>query len=227
MPPDAPLRLRCYADQPARRTLQIVGDLAALLVVLLAIWLGHQANDGIDGLGERVLRVDSAASSLSSGLDETGDVLSRAPLVGDDAAEPLRRAAESSDGIGRASRDTAATIDTVGTAVGVGVTLAVLLAAAPWWLPNRIRFVVTATLLDRYLRGGGDPDLLALRALARQPVTLLVRRYPEAAAGWRAGDPDVVAALAELELGAAGLGARSLDPGSFRRGPGRPADPAG
>ncbi|HEV7384427.1 MAG TPA: hypothetical protein VGN89_06075, partial [Phenylobacterium sp.] len=48
-------------------------------------------------------------------------------------------------------------------------------------------------------------DLLALRALATQPLKRLLKVDPEIAALWRRGDPEAVEALARLELRALGL----------------------
>ena len=51
---------------------------------------------------------------------------------------------------------------------------------------------------------GPDPDLLALNALTRRPMSRL-RVVPNPADGWRRGDAAVVSALAEVELAALGL----------------------
>jgi len=48
-------------------------------------------------------------------------------------------------------------------------------------------------------------DLLALRALATQPLTRLVAIDPDIAAAWRRGDADAINRLAKLELAAEGL----------------------
>ena len=48
-------------------------------------------------------------------------------------------------------------------------------------------------------------DLLALRALARQPLRRLVTMGPDLANGWRDGDPATLDALAALELRSLGL----------------------
>jgi len=56
------------------------------------------------------------------------------------------------------------------------------------------------------LRGGrGGADLLALRALANQPLRRLAKIDPDPVAAWRRGDATAVDALARLELGRLGL----------------------
>ncbi|NNH54440.1 hypothetical protein HLB15_19615, partial [Promicromonospora citrea] len=52
---------------------------------------------------------------------------------------------------------------------------------------------------------GGDPALLALRALANQPLRALARVTDDPVAAWRSGDEDTIRALADLELRSLGL----------------------
>ena len=101
------------------------------------------------------------------------------------------------------------------TAFLAGLTTAllpVLLFALPW-LIVRIRFIRRARALTTLLSSEDPLDLLALRALATQPVGTLTRVSPTPAHDWRIGRPDVVARLAALELRRAGV---ALD---ARKGP--------
>jgi len=189
-----------YAASTARRTRQVILDLVVLTWVLVAVWLGAQVHDATTAVADQVARVDSAGSDLAGGLAEAGDVLEETPVIGDEVASPFEGAAGSSADIAQAGADSAASIETLGTWLGVGTALGLVLLVAPWYVPQRVRFVLTATLVSRYLTRDGDPDLLALRALARQPVDRIVRHVPDAARRWRAGDPEAVASLAELEL---------------------------
>ena len=73
------------------------------------------------------------------------------------------------------------------------------------WLLLRLRFVRRATAAQRFIDADADLDLFALRALARQPMHRLARVSDDPAGAWRAQDPDVVRALALLELRDSGL----------------------
>jgi hypothetical protein len=73
------------------------------------------------------------------------------------------------------------------------------------WLPLRNAFVRKATAARELAHASDDLDLFALRALARQPLTVLVKIDPDPAAAWRRGDRRVTRALAELELRSEGL----------------------
>jgi hypothetical protein len=68
------------------------------------------------------------------------------------------------------------------------------------WLPLRLRWKRRAGAAAVLATAPAGRDLLALRALANQPVRRLTKLSPEVAEGWRRGDEATVEALAELEL---------------------------
>jgi hypothetical protein len=70
-----------------------------------------------------------------------------------------------------------------------------------------VRFAREATAAQRFVDSSADLDLFALRAMANQPMHRLARVSDDPVAAWRAGDPEVVRALALLELRDAGLAA--------------------
>ncbi|WP_460837910.1 hypothetical protein [Nocardioides marmoraquaticus] len=197
--------VKLYADQPARRTRQVVLDLLALAWVVLFAVLGRRVHDRVDEYAADVRRSDGAGRALADNLSGVGDVLGRAPFVGDDVRRPLDAAASGALDLAATGASVADSIELLGTVLGWLVLLVPLLLAAPYYLPARVRWIVTATVAARLLARDPDPDLWALRALVRQPVDVIARRVPGAAAGWRSGDPEVVAALAALELRSLGL----------------------
>ena len=73
-------------------------------------------------------------------------------------------------------------------------------------MPRRVAWVVEASAATRLAQAGRQAtDLLALRALATQPLPRLARLSPTVAQAWRAGDPAAIDALATLELDSLGL----------------------
>jgi hypothetical protein len=84
-----------------------------------------------------------------------------------------------------------------------GAPIVLLLAI---WLPLRLGWVVEASAATRLRRtGAAGSELLAVRALASQPLQRLARLDPAVVTGWRAGDPAATATLAALELRSLGL----------------------
>ena len=68
------------------------------------------------------------------------------------------------------------------------------------WLPLRIRWIRRASSPRRCAREPAGRDLLALRALANQPLRRLATLHPDPADAWRDGDERRGQALAALEL---------------------------
>jgi hypothetical protein len=73
------------------------------------------------------------------------------------------------------------------------------------WLPLRVRFIRRAGAAAALRASPAGRDLLALRALAKQPLPELTRIHPDVAEAWRRGDDSTVDALAALELRSLGL----------------------
>jgi hypothetical protein len=83
------------------------------------------------------------------------------------------------------------------------VAMVGVLPALVIWLPLRIRYARLAGAAVACRER--DADLLALRALTSVPVRRLRTVTDDPASSWRRGDPDVVRALAALELRRLGL----------------------
>jgi hypothetical protein len=91
------------------------------------------------------------------------------------------------------------------------VLLALVVVAVPLglvlflWLPLRLRWMRRAGVISGLRDEPAGRDLLALRALAGQPLNRLAKLGPDIAQSWRNGDAEAVDALAELELRRLGL----------------------
>lgn len=200
------LRLRwIYPERPAAVARQVLADLCVggwtTLWIRAAVWL-HDLVDRLATPGEQLERL---ADSLSVNLDATSRAIGGVPLVGDSVAGPLERAAGSAHTIAGAARQqqdwahsSASTAALILVVVPLGLVLFV-------WLPRRVRRSRRIAVCAELRTTAAGLDLLAARAMARQPLTRLARGYPDLASGWRRGDPSAVATLAAWELRAAGL----------------------
>ena len=198
-------RVRLYPERPAAVARRAAADLLVagwlVLCVRSAFWL-HELLEKLASPGEQLERL---AGGLAIDLDSAGRHISQVPLVGDEAAEPLARAAGTAQSVADAARaqqhwahETAYLIPAVFAAVPLAYV--VLL-----WLPRRMRWARRVATIAALRDNPQGRDLLALRALATQPVSALTALGPSIAAAWRAGDTQAVQALAALELTAAGL----------------------
>ncbi|WP_225753139.1 hypothetical protein [Actinotalea sp. Marseille-Q4924] len=196
-----------YADVPALRTRQVLGDLLVLLWVLLWVGIGKAVHEQVSRLAAPGRTIEDAGRSLEDGLRSAGREVARTPLVGDDLQVPF-------EGAG----DAAASLAAAGTAVQDGVARAALLTAlavAAWpivlvlggWVVHRWRQARRLAVGRRLVATPAGRDLLALRTLAHAPLRSLT---DEDVAGWRRADPDAVARLAAR--GARDLGVRAVSP---------------
>jgi hypothetical protein len=97
------------------------------------------------------------------------------------------------------------TVENVALILGLVTAIVPIAIVGAVWLWLRLRFVTRATTAQRFVNANEDLDLFALRAMANQPLTALARISADPAGAWRRQDPDVVLALALLELRSEGL----------------------
>jgi hypothetical protein len=204
--------MKLFADTPLRRTLQVIGDLLFVAWLVLWVWIGSAVHDGTMELAAPARQTDSSATAMADQLRDAGGRLGDAPLVGDELAEPFDKAADASDGIAAAGRDTVDAVERLALLLGLSVALIPIMIVSAIHLPRRWRFVREATAGARFIDAQEDLDLFALRALANQPMRVLAKVSDDPAGAWRARDPEVVRRLAELELADVGLRPRKWPP---------------
>jgi hypothetical protein len=197
--------MKLYADAPARRARQVVGDL--LLVGWVVAWLAvarvvHETTMLLARPGEQITE---AGNGLAERMRDAGRAVDGAPLVGDELKAPFDGAGDAADRIASAGTSQAEAVGHLADWLSVCLAAIPILIALAVYLPLRWRFVRHATAAQRFVDAGEDLDLFALRALAGQPMHRLAEVSDDPAGDWRRRDPGVVRALAVLELEDAGL----------------------
>ncbi|GEK20485.1 hypothetical protein [Cellulomonas xylanilytica] len=198
-----------YAQTPWRRTVQVVADLLVIGWVVLWVRAGQWVHEVVGRLAAPGRTLEAAGSSLSDSLDSAGDTVARVPLVGDDVRAPFTAAGGAADSIADAGVEVQEGAHQIALLLGLTISAIPILLVVAVWLITRARFVSRARAATRILDSAADLDLFALRALASQPVRALARVSDDPADAWRRRDPEVVRALAALELHALGLRAPS------------------
>lgn len=194
-----------YAETPARRSRQIVADAVAVLALLCCYWLGTGVHDLTAQLAAPGRSLESGGAALAERMTDAGAAASDVPLVGDSLSEPFDQASGAARSIEEAGVKQQEVVETLALTLGWvtgGIPALVVLLL---WLPRRLRFARRATYAQRLVRGGAGLDVFAFRALARQPIEALLKLTKDPAAGWRQRDPEVIEALAALELRRLGL----------------------
>jgi hypothetical protein len=201
--------MRLYADRPDRRARQVAADLGLLLWAVVWVLVARVVHRAVLVLAEPGRALADLGGSISRTMDSAAGAAEDVPLVGDELADPfssLGDAGGSVAGAGQGAQDAVQTLATV---------LAVVLVVLPvgWmllrWAPWRLRWAREAAAADRLMADRRleppELELLAARALATAPLPVLARLPAGTGAGWRAGDPAAVRALAGLELARLGL----------------------
>jgi hypothetical protein len=206
--------MRLYADRPDRRTRQVAADAGLLAWAVLWVLVARAVHRAVLVLADPGNAVADLGRSISDTMGSAAGAAADVPVVGDELSGPfdaLGQAGGAVSGAGAGASDAVHTLATV---------LAVVLVVLPvgWlavrWLRWRLDWLREAAAADRLLRSGADglPDLelLAARAMATAPLPELARLPAGTGAGWRAGDPAALRALAGLELRRLGVRAPGL-----------------
>lgn len=201
----ADMNLKLYADTPSRLTRQAVSDVFFVFWCGLWIWIALRLHDLIVPLGAPGAKLETAGDTFAGNMAEAADAVDNVPLVGDTVREPFDKMTAAGQSLADAGRGQQEVVDKLAVFLPVALAFLAIALLAVVWLPLRLRFISRATAAQRYLVAADDVDLFALRALARQPLTQLVRIDPDPAGAWRRGDPGVIRALAALELRGEGL----------------------
>lgn len=198
--------MKLYADLPARRSRQVVGDLLFVLWILVWIQMAVVVREATLALAAPGRQIEEAGTGLARRLRDAGATVDDIPLVGDEVRVPFDGAGDAALRIADAGAAQVEAVQTLAFWLGLTVATVPILIVVAVYLPLRWRFVRAATAAKRFLDSAADLDLFALRALANQPMHRLARVSRDPAGSWRRGEPDAVRALAALELRGLGLG---------------------
>jgi hypothetical protein len=204
--------MKLYADLPVRRTAQIVADTLVLLWVAVWAWVGRLVHDATQRLAEPGRTLQGAGSGFRDQMGQAGRAVSDVPLVGDRLSEPFQRAGGAGTTIEQAGTDLVDAVNHLATLLGWVTALVPIVLVLLVWGLLRLRFARRATAAQRFIDSSADLDLFALRAMAHQPMHRIARISDDPTGAWRVRDPEVVRALALLELRDSGLRPPALSP---------------
>lgn len=199
------MSLRPYASNPARRNRQIAADVLMLVVLALLAYVAVQVHDAIGGLGGPGEDLMSAGQGLQDNLATASEAAGGVAVVGDELQAPIEEASAAAGVVTDAGARQVEVAQSAANWVGWAVFLLPALAVLALYVPRRWAYAVQAGRTRQVASSVEGADLLALRALTRQPLQKLrsVSRSP--AEEWRRGDAGTIAMLARLELDDLGL----------------------
>ncbi|PWC08100.1 hypothetical protein [Mycetocola zhujimingii] len=194
-----------YSDFGARKARQIIGDVLALFLIAVSVWLGTTVYAVIANLASFGEQMEDAGASFEEAMTEAGDTLGGVPLIGREIRVPFDGASGAGGALEAAGQGQQVAVGQLATGLGIGVAALPIIVIVVLWLIPRARFVWKARQARSVSTSGTGIDLLALRALATQDMSSLVKIHPDAMGAWRRGDEGVVRALAHLELKSSGV----------------------
>jgi hypothetical protein len=197
--------VKLYADRVPTATRQLITDLVVVVWVYLWIRAGLWVHDMVQKLGVPGEKLQSAGTGIADNLNDAGGKVGRVPLVGGQLVKPFNGAADAARSIADAGREQQQIVGKMSVIVALAAVAVPLALVLFLWLPLRLRWMRRAGVATTVRDAPAGRDLLALRALASQPLNQLAKLGPDIAQSWREGDSEAVDALAALELRRLGL----------------------
>lgn len=197
--------MKLYADTPLRRSRQIFGDLWVLAWAALSIWLATMVYDVTMKLAVPGRKMESAATTMGEKLRDAGSSVDGVPMVGDKLSKPITGAGGAADSLADAGRTQAEAVHTFAWWLAIAVAIVPVVMVLSMYIPLRLRFIRRASTHARLRDTEAGIDLLALRAITSQPLTVLDDITGDPAGDWRRENPAVIRALAAVELRDLGL----------------------
>ena len=172
---------------------------------VLAVLAGRAVYGLIDTLAGPGRLLEDAGDGLSENLGGAGENLSDIPLIGDAISAPFKGAAGAADSVAGAGQTVQDFVGTMATLAALSTAGFLILLAVLFWVLPRLFWMRRAEAARAVVYDSDGMELLALRALATRRLSRLARIGDGLLPAWRRGDPDVVRALAELEMGRLGM----------------------
>jgi hypothetical protein len=197
--------MQIYSDFAAQRSRQIAVDVFAIAAIAAWIALGAFVYSLVIDLARFGVQMQSAGSDFSRTMSDIGDTLGGVPLIGGGISGPFDAAGGVGESLEAAGRSQQEAVLNLALGLGWGIAVVPVATILVFWLVPRLRFSRQAGTTRRLVRTGVTVDMLALRALTNQKLTVLAAIDADPVSAWRRGDPEVMRALAQLELKASGV----------------------
>ena len=198
--------MKLYAETPGTALRQLITDIFVVIWVYLWVRAAMGLYDTIEKLGVPGQKLAGAGDKMAKQLHDAGGKVRKVPIAGDDLAGPFNNAGDAATDVANAGRQQQEIVHQVALVMSIGLLVLTLSIVLLWWLPRRLGWIEQASAAARIRRSGAaGKDLLALRALATQPLAKLAALDPDIAGAWRRGDSEAVDRLARLELRGVGL----------------------
>jgi hypothetical protein len=197
--------VRIYADRAGTTLRQFIADLIVVAWLAFWVWASIWVYDKVSNLAVPGKKIENAGTGMAGGLSDAGNKVGSVPAVGGSLSAPFDRAADAANALADAGRAQQAAVHNLALALVALILVVPLGLALLGYLPLRLRWMRRASLAVALRQRATGRDLLALRALTRQPLRRLLAIHPDPATAWRDHDTKALNSLAALELRTLGL----------------------
>jgi hypothetical protein len=194
-----------YSDFSRQRLVQILSDVAAVVLLVCGILMAVAIHDAIAAFDRIGRDVEESGRGLATTMSDVGESLSSTPLIGESISEPFDAASSAAGTLVSAGRDWQLGVQTLAAISAWTVVAIVVVFLAAVWIRPRLAGALRRGRLARLTRSPNAVEVLAFRALTSRPPRELEGIHPSVMDAWRRGDPDVIRRLAALELRSAGV----------------------
>lgn len=122
-----------YADLPARRLRQVIGDALVVLWVVGWVFVGREIHDRATSQGQGAQQLERAGGDFAESMSDAGGKLGKVPVIGEDIQQPFDKASAAGSDVARAGNDIQIGADQLGQLLGVlSAALAIGLVLVVW-----------------------------------------------------------------------------------------------
>lgn len=197
--------MKWYSDYAAQRSRQVFADVISLALIGAWVWLGFTIHALVMNLSDFGVQMEESGKGFRDTMTDISGKLAEVWLIGDGIKAPFDAASDAGKTLQEAGVAQQEAVEQLATGLGFGIPVLPIIMILVLWLVPRFRFALRAGTASKLVRQGASVDLLALRALASQKVTDLAAISPDTAGAWRRSEPEVLRALAALELRSSGV----------------------
>ncbi|NJC23168.1 hypothetical protein BJ994_002244 [Arthrobacter pigmenti] len=197
--------MQIYSNYPVQRTRQILADVLAVTIVLLAVLLARAAAAAVTAFAEFGRGMEEAGAGFRNTMDDAAVRIGGVPIIGDQASAPFREAADAGAFLVSAGQDQQDAVALAASAVGWMVALVPLAVLARIWLVRRAKFIRQSSRVRSLMNSPAGREILAFRALNNARPAELLGLSDDPVGNWRRGDPATVSALSQLAAQRAGV----------------------
>jgi hypothetical protein len=167
-----------YPELRGPRARALVGDLLAVVLLVLFAWAGLKVHDAVDRLAVLGEGVQASGGAIQKGFDSAADAVDGTPIVGDEIGDGLRSAGEGSGGevvdLGEEGEEGAHDLANVLGFVTFALPALLVIVV---WLPGRVSQIRRLRAASQVLGDRATPErrrLLAMRAAFSLPYGQLL-----------------------------------------------------